>query len=488
MERPDLEQLISALESGADPAAGEDAGGDAVRGGELRAVDIAEALTHADNDTARVIVSLLDDERAAEALISTDDHTRAAVTAALDVDHLTRIVEELDPDDAADVLPLIDDERRPTVLAGLDPEFRAAVARLSGYAPDSAGGIMTTEVFSVDAAATCAQALAKIGEAEQPETISRLYVTDAAFRLVGVVSLKDLLTSRHDRRVGEIMDADVISVRVDEDQEESARLADRYHLASLPVVDHQRRLIGLITVDDIMDVLEEEASEDMMLLAGTNVSHPTTEPIASRLRARAPWLTVTLLGTFLAGLLLEAIEAAFFPSQLDDAMQRLLGASAESPRAVANAHAFKMLMYYIPLIGGMAGNVGSQSSTIMVRGFATGEVDPTKPGRVLRGEMLLALLIGLGAGLLVGALVSATHPDYPVLGLIVGAALPCAIVAAALAGTLIPFACQAVRVDPAYAGGPFLLTLNDLAAYTIYFAVAVGLIDWLGTFGVNPTP
>ncbi len=486
MDRPDLEQLISALESSGAPRVADGAGVVEDRADERRAVDIAQALTHADNETGRLIISLLDDERAAEALATTDDHTRGAILQMLDVERITRIIDELDPDDAADLIPLVPEAKRAATLAGLDVDLRAAIERLFRYEPDSAGGIMTTEVVFVDAAATCGDALAKIGQAEQPETIGTLYVVDAAHTLVGVVSLKDLLTSNHDRRVGEIMDSDVIFVRARQDQEEAARIADHYHLSSLPVIDSARRLVGLITVDDIMDVLQEEASEDMMRLAGTNVNHPTSEPLLSRLRARAPWLGVTLIGTFLAGLLLEGIEAVFFPSQLDAAMGKLLGATKSSSEAVANAHAFKMLMYYIPLIGGMAGNVGSQSSTIMVRGFATGEVDPKRPGRVLRGELLLALLIGILGGILVGALVSATHPDYPVLGLIVGLALPCAIVTAALAGTLIPFACQAVNVDPAYAGGPFLLTLNDLAAYTIYFAVAIGLIDMLGTFGMNP--
>lgn len=482
MDRPDIEQLISTLESSAETPPGDGA----ARLGELRAVDIARALTHADNATARLIVSLLDDARAAEALDETDDHTRTHLMGALDVARLTRIVGELDPDDAADVLPLIgDDGRRRAVLDGLDPTFRRSVERLFRYEPDTAGGIMTTAFVAVDAAASCGDVLARIGHAEQPETIGRVYVTDAAGRLVGVASLRDLLTSRHDRRVGEIMDTDVISVGAHDDQEEAARVCDRYHLESLPVVDHSGRVLGLITVDDIMDVLEEEASEDMMLLAGTNASRPTSAPILARLRARAPWLSVTLLGTFVAGLLLEAIEQMFFPSALDEALNSVLGSTPDGVRGVANARAFKMLMYYIPLIGGMAGNVGTQSSTIMVRGFATGEVDPSRPGRVLRGELLLALMIGLGSGLVVGLLVALTHSDHPGLGLIVGVALPCAIVTAALAGTLIPFVCHKVRVDPAYAGGPFLLTLNDLAAYTIYFAVAIALIDRLGAFGAS---
>ena len=141
---------------------------------------------------------------------------------------------------------------------------------------------------------------------------------------------------------------------------------------------------------------------------------------------------------------------------------------------------FRSLLYFIPLIGGMAGNVGSQSSTIMVRGFATGEVDPRRPTRVLGGEMILAVIIGLLSGLLVGLATTIVYHDTWWLGLVVGIALPCAICVAALAGTLVPFFCQAIKVDPAYASGPFLLTMNDIAAYVIYFAVAIGLMRTLG--------
>ena len=183
--------------------------------------------------------------------------------------------------------------------------------------------------------------------------------------------------------------------------------------------------------------------------------------------ARAPWLSVTLVGTFVAGLIIEFVEKTWFSEAVATAAPRM-------------TEAFKSLLYFIPMIGGMAGNIGSQSSTIMIRGFATGEVDPTKPMRVLKAELSLALLIGLLSGLAVGVATTLVHPDNPTLGLVVGIALPCAIFMAALAGTLVPFACNWVGVDPAYAGGPFLLTLNDISAYLIYFSVAIVMLDRLG--------
>jgi magnesium transporter len=322
---------------------------------------------------------------------------------------------------------------------------------------------MTTEVVAVGSDETVGSALAKLRAAEQPEVMNGTFVVDSAGRLVGEVDLKHLLNADLDDPVAAVMDRDVTSIEATADQEQAARLVERYHLASLPVVDAAGRLKGVITADDIIDVLAEEASEDMLRLAGTGVLHPTSERILTRLAARAPWLSVTLLGTFLAGMLIEQVETRWFAGGLP-----------------AGSGHFRALMYFIPLIGGMAGNVGSQSSTIMVRGFATGEVDPRRPMRVLPGELAIAACIGVVSGVLVGLATAYWQGDRAWLGLVVGTALPCAILVAALAGTVVPFACHRVRVDPAYASGPFLLTLNDLAAYLIYFGVAIGLMGALG--------
>jgi len=321
---------------------------------------------------------------------------------------------------------------------------------------------MTTELVSARDGETVGDVRARLGDLEQEEVLGTTFVVDAAGARVGFIKLRDLLAAERPTPTAGLVHEDVISVHVDADQEEAARLCERYDLDSLPVVDSAGRLAGVITVDDVIDVLDAEASEDMLRLAGTGVLHPTTETIRTRLLARAPWLSVTLVGTFMAGLIIEFIEKTWFPS------------------ALGGDKTFKSLLYFIPLIGGMAGNVGSQSSTIMVRGFATGEIDPGRPLRVLRGEVTLAAVIGLLSGAIVGSVASIVYVDMAWLGLVIGVALPAAIIVASFVGTLVPFACRRVRVDPAYASGPFLLTLNDIAAYVIYFAVAVGLQDALG--------
>jgi magnesium transporter len=460
METPDLRQLLETLES-ADARTSPNAVA------EVHAADIAQALSDLEDETVLLIFSLLGDEKAAAVLAETDENTQEDVLDSLGTDRIARLLNTMDPDDAADLIELAPEGIRATIIAGLDEDTRRSVKLLGEYEPESAGGIMTTEVVAVGSNETVKSALGHLRDAEQPEAVSSAFVVDPAGTLVGVVDFQSLLRAEPDEKVDGIMNPDVIWVQADADQEEAARLAEHYDLASVPVVDAAERLKGVITLDDIIDVIGEEASEDMLRLAGTGVTHPTTEPILTRLVARAPWLSVTLAGTFFAGLIIEFVEKTWFA----DAGASVLGGRGST---------FKSLLYFIPLIGGMAGNVGSQSSTIMVRGFATGEVDPRRPMRVLPGELVLALIIGLLSGLLVGTMTSIVYSDIPQLGLVVGVALPCAILVAALAGTLIPFACHLVRVDPAYAGGPFLLTMNDIAAYLIYFAVAILLMDSLG--------
>ncbi len=466
MDRAEIDKLIETLEQGQLH--------DSLPAGQARSEDIAQALGALDEDARDLVLGLLDDTKAAEVLAASDENVQEDMAPRLTRERLVRLLDEMDPDDAADIVAHLPEDAQATVLAGLEREHGNEVRQLQRYEPESAGGVMTTDVVAVETSATARDALMHVGAADQPEVIGTVFVVDVGGRLVGVVSLKDLLTTDLETTVGGFMDTDVISVGVDEDQEEAARLVDHYGLTSIPVVDAAGHLKGVITVDDIIDVLEEEASEDMMRMAGTAVTHPMTETVMARLRARAPWLSITLFGTFLAGLLLEFIERTWFASQVDQLVRSVADVGGDK------ATAYKMLLYYIPLIGGMAGNVGTQSSTIMVRGFATGEVDPTRPRRVLGDEMLLALMIGVASGAIVGVLVGMTHPTMAGLGVIVGAALPCAILCAAAAGTLVPFACHKIQVDPAYAAGPFLLTLNDLAAYVIYFWVAVTLMGSLG--------
>ncbi len=462
MESPELKDLVDSL--------GEGLGGQSMGAvGEIHAADIATALLDVAPSAQSLLLAVLDDEKAAEVLALAEQPLLEGLLERLDPGRLVRLLDAMDPDDAADVLEELSEHARHAAVARLDENTRRSVTLLGGYEPDSAGGVMTTEVVAVGSNETVKSALAKLRDAEQPEAMGSTFVVDPAGCLVGFVDLKCLLNAAPEVSVGSVMESDVVTIEAEADQEDAARVMDHYHLTSLPVVDGSGVLMGVITADDIIDVLAEEASEDILRLAGTGVTHPTAERLLTRLLARAPWLSVTLIGTFLAGMLIEWVENSWFTLPV------LEGVGRE----------FKSLLYFIPLIGGMAGNVGSQSSTIMVRGFATGEVDPLRPGRVLPGELILATAIGMMSGLAVGLATAVVHSDQSWLGLVVGVALPCAVFVAGLVGTLVPFACHRFKVDPAYASGPFLLTLNDIAAYLIYFSVALVIMGALEVGGLG---
>lgn len=430
---------------------------------DVHAADIALALSKLDEDVQLLVLALLDDEKAAEVLTETDEPTLERLLERLPTSRLCALLDQMAPDDAADIIDVVPEERRAKVIAGLEEGQRHSVRTLGEYAPESAGGIMTTDVVAVGANETVRAALVKLRTAEEPDEITSLFVVDPAGTLVGAIQLVDLLNAERDAQVGAIMETDVISVPLDADQEEVARLVEHYRLRAVPVVDAARRLKGVVTIDDVLDVVDEEVTEDMLRLAGTSVAYPTSETLRARLVGRAPWLAITLLGSFGAGLMIETIERRWFGGLAVPAVET----------------DFKALLYFIPMIGSMAGNVGTQSCTVMIRGFATGSVDPERPMRVLPAELMLALTIGVVSGLVVGPLIALFQPEHRWLGLVVGASLPCAIFAGAVTGTLIPFLCHRIRVDPAYAGGPFLSTMNDLSGYVVYFSVALGLMHAL---------
>ncbi|MFT7464270.1 MAG: magnesium transporter [Pseudohongiellaceae bacterium] len=462
MDSPELQKLVDNLE---------EAKSSQYLGpvGEVHAADIASALLDVDPPAQALLLAVLDDEKASEVLALAEEPLLESLLERLDVGRLVHLLDIMDPDDAADVLEHLPDQARSEVLAQLNEPTRRSVTLLGAFEPDSAGGVMTTEVVAVGSNETVSSALGKLAEAEQPEAMGVAYVVDPVGSLVGSVDLKALLNAAGEIKVASVMETDVVSIEAEADQEDAARLMDHYHITTLPVVDGSGALLGVITADDIIDVLAEEASEDMLRLAGTGVTHPTAERLLTRLLARAPWLSVTLIGTFFAGMLIEWVESSWF----------------ELPALDGLGGDFKSLLYFIPLIGGMAGNVGSQSSTIMVRGFATGEVDPTRPSRVLPGELILALAIGLMSGVAVGCATALVYSEQRWLGLVVGVALPCAVFVAGLAGTLVPFACHRFKVDPAYASGPFLLTMNDIASYLIYFSVAIAIMNGLEVGGLG---
>lgn len=416
-------------------------------------IDVARVLHSLDAEEVTHCFDLLEHEARAVVLSEADPKEQALLLMHVGERGSADLLSTLDPDDAADVLESVEPSEREDILAGLGEEDAQAVRSLTAYAPETAGGLMTPLFVSVDETATATRCLEIIRENEDAETIHVVYVTDEG-RLVGVFSIRDLLLAQPDDTAEEFMTPDIISVGPDVDQEEVIRLMETYHLPALPVVDALGALLGIVTADDALTALETEASEDVMTMAGAgSEASPTRLSVAARVRARLPWLIVTLFGGVLAASIIKGVEEAF----------------GGGPAASAGSD----LKNFLPLVAGIAGNVGMQSSAVMVRGFATGEIDRTRTQGVIRGEIMVAATVGVLCGLVAGVVSMASAGWVPQINLSIAVSIALASTLAGISGTLIPTLSDRLGIDPAVAAGPFITMLNDLLGFTIYMSVAM---------------
>ncbi|MBE9507027.1 MAG: magnesium transporter [Chloroflexi bacterium] len=386
----------------------------------------------------------LDLEDSADILEELEEEEAAEIAARLETEELARILDEMEPDEAADLLGDIAPERAAEVLATMEePE---EVRPLLIHADESAGGLMTSVKLMLHKEMTAEGAIAYLrAVAPETETVYYLFVVDEEVRLVGVVSLRQLVVVPPWTRVDAIMDTDIIHIRADADQEEAARLMARYDLLALPVVDDEVRLLGLITHDDLVEVLEEEATEDIYRLGGVLEEHPADVPVSAALRTRLPWLVLNL-GT--------AMASATILSLFESTIARVA-----------------VLAAFFPIVAGVSGSAGTQTLTVTVRGLALGELSPRDGFRVLARETLVGLANGLAVGGLT-ALIALMWKGTPMLGVVVGLATLLNMVGAGVAGALIPVAMQVLRFDPALASPILVTTITDTCGYFIYLGLA----------------
>jgi magnesium transporter len=401
-----------------------------------------------------------------------DDVFAIEILRDLEPERIATILNNLPPDEGADVIAMSEEEEQPEILDRVDDELADQIRDLATYEPESAGGIMTSHFFSVEGTEQIRAVLLKVKTSDEAETINYIYIVDEAGRLDGVASVRELLQGGLNQAIQEIMERDVISVPLAMDQEEVFRTANKYHFSSLPVVDGDGTLKGIVTFDDLMEVIEEESSEDMYRMAGEVALHPTQQPIWKRIMARFPWLMVTLAGTFFAAGIIRIFEAVWKQNAELAVHASFWDKLSAAFTKIEPDETWTFLICFLPMIGGMAGNVGLQSSTVMVRGFATGEVAPEFFLRILFKELIIAAVIGIISGLIIGAAIAGIYENGDHMGFVVGLSLFTAIFSAAFLGTLTPFLCQSVKVDPAYASGPLLTTLNDIFGFLIYFGIA----------------
>jgi len=414
-------------------------------------IDLARALVDFDPDDLGRVFDFLDRESQAVVLSEADPRDQAVLLLHVG-DRGAELIANLEPDDAADVLETLQPPEREHILRGMaEPEARE-IRELTVHDSETAGGLMTPEFFAVSAKQTVQEVLDLLRRtAHEAEVVNNLYVLEGE-RLVGVFSLRELILADVGAHVDEFMSTELRTALVDQDREEVLRVMETYHLSILPVVDSSERLLGIVTFDDALTAMEEEGSEDVMTLAGAGAgdTFPTHQTVGERVKARLPWLTVTLLG---------GLGCAWIVPMLHDLM------GGDMPGDVGG----KDSLFFV-MIAGMAGSVAIQSAAIMVRGFATGEIGKGRTRQIIRDETLVGASVGAVVGVSAGLLLLLFGVEQE-MAISVAVALLAATTIGAAAGTMIPSFCRWIGVDPAISAGPFLTALNDVLGITIFVTV-----------------
>ena len=417
---------------------------------DLRPADVADLLSHLPPDLARVAFRWLPDDATSRALPELESAERAELLDGLSTPELVALIDPLDTDDQADVLADVDVTQADDVLVQL--EDASDVEALLSYGEDTAGGLMATEVVAVPESATVAEATEAVrANADAVDPVFVVYAVDDEGRLTGVIPLKRLLLSPAGRPVAEITEADVVSVEPDLDQEEVARIMERYDLVALPVVSAGKRLLGRITIDDVVDVIREEAEEDLQRAVGITGEEELSTNVFAVSRGRLVWLLLGLVGAYVSGLVIVGYEEAL--------------------------QVAPVLALFIPIVMAMAGNAGIQSSAIAVQGIASGDLWQSDLLRRIGKELAVALINGVVLAVALAAIVvlSGFGDDTPRLALTAALALMVVIVLSTLVGATVPLVLHRVGIDPALAMGPFITVSNDILGLAIFFATASAL-------------
>lgn len=415
----------------------------------VQPADIAEAIEGLPETMQAIAFRLLSKDEAIEVYEQLDSSVQQALIEEFKRQDVLDIVDKMSPDDRArlfDELPATIVRR---LIGHLSPAERQSTALLLGYEADTAGRIMTPEYLSLKEHYTVAQAIERIRNfANVTETVYYMYVTDSARRLTGILSLRDLVVSPPDRSIGDVMTRDVVFVHTDTDQEEVARMIQRYDFLALPVVDSEQRLVGIVTVDDVIDILEQETTEDIYALGGLQSGGDNyfQMNLLTVARQRVVWLLVLLFTNTITSTIIRSQE---------DILQRVVALAA-----------------FIPLLIGTGGNVGAQSSTVVIRGLNIDKIHTGGALRTVGREAIAGLLLGtmLGITVAVGAYFL-LNGDW-VVALAVGISLLCISVLASVSGSALPFLFQSIGFDPALMSAPFITTAVDVLGVLIYFSVA----------------
>jgi len=408
--------------------------------------DIADLLEEIKSKEATYLIKLLESEITSEALMELDDDVREKILKRLSPEEIAQELEEMDTDDAADVVAELEDHIQKKVIDHIDDDEHASdIVELLTYDDDTAGALMAKELVQVKESWTVAGCVREMRrQAENVTRVHSIYVTDNDGKLTGRLSLKDLLTASANTHISEVYIPKVDSVTVNTEDEEVARIMQKYDLEAIPVVDEKGVLVGRITIDDIVDFIKEEAEKDYQMAAGISQDVEADDSIIQLTRARLPWLVLGLLGGLGSVYILQGFEEAL-------------------------SH-YPILFFFTPLIAAMAGNVGVQSSAIIVQGLANDVVKGSLINRLLK-EVGLALINGTILGLLViifGLIVGQDN----LVSLTIAISMLMVIIIASLIGTFVPIILDKKGIDPAIATGPFITTSNDIFGIFLFFYIS----------------
>ena len=422
----------------------------------LHAADMGDLLEALSADERLKLVQLLGDKFDFLALTEVDDTVRTELIDELPSAAVARGVAELDSDDAVSILEDLEPPERDEILAQMPAFERLSLKRSLDFPEDSAGRLMQTDFIAIPPFWTVGQTIDYLrGEKDLPDEFYQIYVVNPTYNLQGTIPLDKLLRAKRDVRISAIMQTTIIEVDAGEDQEEAARDFERYDLVEVAVVDESKRLVGVLTIDDIVDVIHEEATEDMQLLAGVGDGE-ISDNVLTTVRGRATWLVVNLVTAILASLVIGLFDAT-----------------------IEQMVALAVLM---PIVASMGGNAGTQTMTITVRALAMRELDSFKIRRLVAREITVGVFNGLIFALLIGAL-TALRFFNPGLGLVIGLAMVVNMIAAGSAGILIPLALQRLKIDPAVASSVFVTTVTDVVGFFSFLGLAA---LWLKVLGGMP--
>jgi len=413
---------------------------------DMHPADIADLIDELDEEDRLHLFSLLDVDTASDVILELSDTSREQLIEDLSNEQLTDIIEEMESDDKADIIAELSDDQAKAVLDAIEPEDSREVKDLLKYPEDTAGGIMQSELVSVRKQATINDAFQAVVDAKDDmENIHNIFVVDDEDKLIGTVPLQSLITMKRFTPIVDVIDGDIPSVNADMDQEEVARLFKKYDLVSVGVVDDRQHLLGRITIDDVMDTVQEETSEDMYRIAGLGHDDTIFNKTIDSVKKRLPWLYLNLVTA-----LTSVLVIGFF----EDTIKLMVA-----------------LVFFMPVIAGLGGNAGGQTLALIIRGIALGEVTFENAKRVLARQIAIGITNGIAVGIVI-AIIAYFWKGIPVLGLVIGLAMIISVFMGTMVGVLIPLALKRLDLDPALGSNILLTAFTDAFGFFSYLTLA----------------